>query len=255
MKESYDLRQLLAGWPYDPDRDARIVNGVDGREILQVRTPLGIEQLEMEGRPDGVRPHGRESALEFHRQRLAEAEAAGCEAGFELEPEDCAELFAEGTLYYLRYARLFQLRRWAETVRDTARNLDLFDFVHRHAAREEDQNNLEKWRPYIIRMNGAAAALMTLEKGGHEKALESVVQAIARIEGLAHMDDETFLFERTRSLAALRELAAQIEQARPVSAMERLEKQLQRAIDRQEFEHAAELRDRIRQMKSRQPAG
>jgi protein-arginine kinase activator protein McsA len=53
----------------------------------------------------------------------------------------------------------------------------------------------------------------------------------------------------------LRDLEAQIEQARPVSALERLEQQLQRAIDRQEFERAAELRDHIRDMKSRQPAG
>jgi hypothetical protein len=255
MNDSFDLQRLLAGWPYDPDQDARIVRGEDGRELLQVRTPLGIEQLEMEGRPDGIRPHGMESALEFHLQRLAEIKAAGREAGFELEPEDCAELFAEGTLYYFRYVRLFQLRRWAETVRDTARNLRLFDFVHQHAAREEDQNNLEKWRPYIIRMNGAASALLALEKGGHDKALAAIAESRARIEELEEVDDETFLFERTRSLAALRELTAQIEQARPVSAMERLELQLQNAIDRQEFERAAELRDRIRQMKSRQPAG
>jgi hypothetical protein len=255
MNDPLDLRPLLAAWPYDPDDDARVVRGVDGREVLQVRTPLGIEQLEMDGRPDGALPYTLESALKFHQQRLAEATAAGSEAEFELNLRDCAELFAEGTLYYFRYVRLFQLRRWAETVRDTARNLRLFDFVRRHAAREEDRNNLEKWRPYLIRMNGAASALMTLEDGSHKKALEIVADALGHIEALEEIDDETFLFERTRSLAALRELAAQIEQARPVSAMERLEQLLQRAIDRQEFERAAELRDQIRQLKSRLPAG
>jgi hypothetical protein len=254
MNDTFDLQGLLAGWPYDPDHDARIVRGVDGREILQVRTPVGIEQLEMKGRPDGVHPNGTESFLEFHRQRLAEAKAAGREAEFELEADDCAELFAEGTLYYFRYVRLFQLHRWAETVRDTTRNLRLFDFVRRHAAREEDQRNLEKWRPYILRMNGAASALMTLEKGAHQQALEAVQAAIRRIEDLEELEDETFVFERARSLDALRELVAQIQQARPVSALERLEKQLRRAIDRQEFERAAELRDRLREMKSRQPA-
>ena len=131
---------------------------------------MGIEQLEMQGRPDGARPHGRESALEFQLQRLAESKEGG--AGFHLSAEECAELFEEGTLYYFRYVRLFQLKRWAETVRDTQRNLRLFDFVREHAEREEDQINLEKWRPYVLRMNGVASALMILETGAHEKALE-----------------------------------------------------------------------------------
>jgi hypothetical protein len=254
MSEKFDLRRLLASWPYDPENDARVVRGEDGREILQVRTPVGIEQLEMDGRPDGARPHDQESILEFQLQRLAQAKAAGQEAEFELDPEDCAELFGEGTLYYFRYLRLFQLKRWAATVRDTTRNLRLFDFVREHAAREEDQFYLEKWRPYILRMNAAAAALMTLDKGAHDKALEIVKAAIERIEALEELDDETFRFERGRSVNALRELAAQIQQTRPVSAVERLERQLRRAIERQEFERAAELRDRLRELKTRQPA-
>ena len=126
MSKLADLRNLLESWPYDPDDDARIVRGDDGREILQVRTPVGIEQLEMAGRPDGARPHGMESALEFNLQRLAKAQAAGHEAEFELDAAECVELFGEGTLYYLRYLRLFQLKRWADAVRDTARNLRLF---------------------------------------------------------------------------------------------------------------------------------
>jgi hypothetical protein len=254
MSDSSDIRRLLTRWPYDPDDDVRVVAGDDGREILQVRTPVGIEQLELEGRPDGARPHEMESALDFHLQRLSDARVAGRESDFELDADDCAELFAEGTLYYFRYVRLFQLKRWAETVRDTTRNLRLFDFVHTHATREEDRDNLEKWRPYIIRMNAIASALMTMDRGVHEKALELLRAAMARIEGLEEIDDETFPFERARSLSALRELAAQIEQARPLSAVERLEKQLRRAIDRQEYERAAELRDRIRKLKNQQPA-
>jgi len=254
MSDTFDLRRLLASWPFDPDNDARVVRGDDGREILQVRTPVGIEQFEMEGRPDGARPHDQESVLEYQLQRLAKAKAAGHEAEFELDPEDCAELFGEGTLYYFRYLRLFQLKRWAATVRDTTRNLRLFDFIRQYAAREEDQSYLEKWRPYIVRMNAAAAALMTLDKGAHDKALEIIQAAVERVEGLEEMDDETFKFERGRSITALRELAAQIQQTRPISAVERLERQLHRAIERQEFERAAELRDRLRELKSRQPA-
>jgi hypothetical protein len=119
MSESVDLRRLLLSWPYDPEQDARIVNGDDGRELLQVRTLMGIEQYEMDGRPDGARPHGMESALEYFQKRLEVAKAAGKEAEFGLTPKHCAELFTEGTLYYYRYVRLLQLQDWARTIRDT----------------------------------------------------------------------------------------------------------------------------------------
>jgi len=240
MSDAGDIRELLAGWPFDPENDARIVRGKDGREILQVRTPLGLEQLEMQGRPDGTRPHGLESALEFHQQRLARARAAGSEADFKLEAEHCTELFSEGTLYYFRYLRLFQLKRWADTLRDTTRNLRLFDFVRSHAAREEDREYLEKWRPYIVRMNAAASALLALEQGNAAKALKLIQTGRDQLAALEELDDDTFRFERKRSQAALRELE------------KRLQRQLRRAIERQEFERAAELRDRIRELTAEQ---
>jgi hypothetical protein len=249
MSDSMDLRKLLKHWPYDPEKDARIIRGEDGREILQVRTPLGIEQYEMDGRPDGTRPHGAESALEFNLGRLEAAKASGRETEFELSPRECSELFNEGTLYYFRYVRLFQLRDWVRTVRDTARNLRAFDLLHRYAQREEDQQFLEKWRPYILRVNACAAAMLGIEKGAHDKALRVLNEAIAKIEGLEDMDDETFRFERERSLGALRELASQIRKNRPLSELERLEHQLQRAIETQEFERAAQLRDRLRELR------
>src|SRR6516162_6148010 len=171
MKDSADIRRILESWPYDPEQDARLTQGEDGREILQVRTPVGIEQYELDGRPDGARPYGFESALEYHLQRFVEAEAAGRDAEFKLDRQECNELFSEGTLYYFRYVRLFQLKDWARTVRDTARNLRVFDFIHRYALREEDQQFLEKWRPYIIRVHATASAMIELEKRSYESAL------------------------------------------------------------------------------------
>ncbi len=252
MSDAADLSRILKSWPYDPENDARVIRGDDGREILQVRTPLGIEQYEMDGRPDGQRPHGMESALEFYQRRFEEARIAGQESDFELSAPECGELFNEGTLYYFRYVRLFQLKDWVRTIRDTARNLRAFDFIHVHARREEDQQFLEKWRPYILRVNASAAAMQEVDRQAYDKALSLVNEAMGKIESLAELEDETFQFERQRSLTALRELAAQIQKNRPLSELEQLEHQLRRAIDRQEFERAAQLRDRIRALKKQQ---
>jgi hypothetical protein len=252
MSDSVDIRRLLESWPYDPDKDARITQGDDGRQILQVRTPVGLEQYELDGRPDGARPHGMESALEFYNRRLETLRESGKESEFELSPRDCAEIFNEGTLYYFRYVRLFQLKDWPRTIRDTGRNLQAFDLVHRYARREEDQQFLEKWRPYIIRVNSSAAVMQELDKRAYDRALQLAQEAIRKIEGLDDLDDETFKFERERSTTALRELVEQIQKNRPISELEQLERKLRRAIDRQEFERAAQLRDRIRALKKQQ---
>ncbi|HUA66355.1 MAG TPA: UvrB/UvrC motif-containing protein [Alphaproteobacteria bacterium] len=255
MDDLDDIRDLLGAWPYDPENDVRIARGKDGREILQIRIPIGLEQLEMEGRPDGARPHQMESALDFYRQKLAQAEAAGTAGEFVLNEQDCAELIDEGTLYYFRYLRLFQLHRWADTVRDTSRNLGLFDFIRRYAMREEDREYLERWRPYLVRMNAAASALQHLEQGDARAALQIIQSGREKIEALEEMDDETFQVERERSLNALAELEKQIAQKQPVSPVERLQRQLRRAIERQEFERAAQLRDRIRELRAKKAAG
>jgi hypothetical protein len=254
MNDANDIRDVLEAWAYDPDNDARIIRGKDGREILQIRTPLGLEQLEIQGRPDGARPHQMISALEFYEQKLAQAEVAGNAAEFELNAQDCAELIGEGTLYYFRYLRLFQLHRWSEAARDTARNLRLFDFIRRYAAREEDRQYLEKWRPYLVRMNCAASALQHLEKGDAQAAIKIIETGREQIEALEEMADDTFQMERERSLTALRELEKQVQQKQPVSPVELLQRQLRRAIERQEFERAAELRDRIRALRAQPPA-
>jgi hypothetical protein len=253
MERGTDLRDLLKQWPYDPDNNARLVGGDDGRPILQVRLPLGIEQYELDGRPDGERPRGKESALEHYLARLLAAQARGAEDSFSLNHEECEELFSESTLYYYRYLNLFQIKDWARTERDTARNLRVFDLVHRYADAEEDQFYLEQWRPYVIRMNAIAAAMLELEQDHHSQALGKIHDAILKIEALPEMDDETFQFERQRSLSALREMAEQINQTKPVSELESLERELHSAIEVQHFEKAAELRDRIRALRGTAP--
>lgn len=249
MSGPTDLHEMLKSWPYDPENSARIVRGDDGREILQVRLPLGVEQYELEGRPDGQRPHRMESVLDYHLERLARAKAAGTEGSFALGREQCAELFHEGTLYYFRYLHLSQIKDWQRTLRDTSRNLALFDFIHRYAEREEDQMYLEQWRPYLLRIQTAAAAMLELGKGAYDKALAAISTAIDRIEALPEMAAETFAFERQRSLVALREMASRIEDNKPLSPLQGLERDLEQAIENQHFERAAELRDRIRALR------
>jgi len=251
MKNSPDIRELLVEWPYDADNAVRIVPCADGRDVLQVRTPVGIEQYELEGRPDGLRPHAAESAFAFYHGRLEKLQTTGEADEFRLNHNECVELFEEGVLYYFRYLHLYQLKEWTLTVRDTTRNLKVFDFVHRYAQRKEDRQHLEQWRPYILRMHTIARAMVEAEEHAHDRALRILRDGIEQIESLTEIDNQTFNTERDRSVQALRETITQVEKSRPLSEVEQLEKQLRTAIESQSFELAAQLRDQLRDLRAR----
>ena len=246
-----DIKHILDNWPYDPERPSRVTQAADGREVLQVRLPLGIEQYELDGRPDGETPHGQESVLQYQRMRLREARRAKEADEFSLSKEECADLFEEGVLYYYRYLHLFQIQDWERTVRDTARNLYLFDFTRKYSERGEDRMYLEQWRPYIVRVNAIATAMIALRDGEHSRAMKVIGSAIRKVENLPEQDHPTFQFERQRSLLALKEMDSQLSTAQPTSDVDRLEEELQKAVQEEEYEHAAELRDRIQDLRTK----
>src|SRR5262245_32423521 len=79
-----DVDEALQGWPYDPETDdvnAREVRARDGRTVIQIRIELGLLQLEVAGRPDGTKPHGFATYLDYMRYRAAgRGEAPGGKA-------------------------------------------------------------------------------------------------------------------------------------------------------------------------------
>ena len=89
---SKDITSVLRGWSYEPGViNVRKIHGVDGMPKVQMRLDLGLLQMEMNGRPDGVRPHGYESLLEYFENQLAEHQRRhGTELGFHLNSDQCA---------------------------------------------------------------------------------------------------------------------------------------------------------------------
>ena len=60
------LDELLEKWPFDPESlCVRLLKGADGRDIIQLRIDLGILQLDTTGRPDGMRPEGYSTLLDW----------------------------------------------------------------------------------------------------------------------------------------------------------------------------------------------
>jgi hypothetical protein len=180
--EPPDLRGILRDWAYDPENSARLVGTARGREFVLVRQPMGLEQYELDGRPDGIRPYGMDSALEFHLSRLAAAERLGSGDAFHLVRADCAELFEESLMIYRRGLFFLSLKDWKRAARDAAWSLKLLGFVKRAADLEEDREQLEGWRPGLTQMNAIAQAMIHLEKGEDGKALVVALAGIPEFQ-------------------------------------------------------------------------
>lgn len=250
---SSEMTQLLRDWEFDPEANIRRVTDGDGVQLIQVRVDQGafqgILQVRLDGRPDGRRPHGLAFALDHFRARRDRFAAEhGSDQGYALSPKECGELFDESTRIYGRYVFLLQLKDYQRVVRDTERNMDLFRFVRRYAEREEDRLNLEKWWPYILRINAVAKAMMAADADDFGEALAIVAQAQEQIAALDPVEAEEFTVELERSQQALSELVAELETRKPRSRREILEKLLAQAVEREAFERAAQLRDELKKL-------
>ena len=161
---SKDITPVLKGWDYESGTiNVRKINGIDGTPKLQMRLDLGLLQMEMSGRPDGAKPHGYESLLDYFEAQLAEHKKTnGSDLGFHLSTEQCQSLREESLMYYQRYLSLFVLEEFAGVVRDTSRNLRLLDLCSKFAMEEQDKLVLEQYRPYITMMNARASAYLTM---------------------------------------------------------------------------------------------
>jgi hypothetical protein len=244
---SKDINPILNGWDHDAeDFQVRIVAGVDGRDKLQRRIDLGLIQMELAGRPDGRRPHGFDSLLDFHEARARES---GSPDDYSLDSEACAELMREGLQYYHRYFAAYHLRRFDLVARDTSRNLRLFAFAVKHAADRRDKVQFDQYRPYVTMMMARALSSEALERNDHAAALRAVDDGIEGIRAFLRdyeQDEDQF---QCRELAKLIRIRRDIEQARPVGPVERLEQQLDLAVSLEDYEEAARIRDQLSRLR------
>ena len=246
---SLDLNTLLNDWPHEPGAiKVRKILGLDGREKLQLRIDLGMLQMEMNGRPDGRRPHNCESLLQYHQRRAVRAEGRG--DGYELSPEECNELQQEGIQYYHRYLSLFQINDFQAVIRDTARNLELFDFVAEHTGREEVAWSFQQFKPYVLMMNTRAKASIFLGEGKFGEAMSEIEQGRDAIEDFFEQSNFPELAQKSSEIAFLEEWLEEVRAKRPLTKLEVMQREMEVAIKDEMYERAAELRDAIKRLQT-----
>jgi hypothetical protein len=244
---SKDITPILNGWDHDPDEfQVRIVAGLDGVDKLQRRLDLGLIQMELSGRPDGDRPFGHDSLLDYHEARALESKAPD---DYQLDSEACAELMREGVQYYHRYLAAYHLRRFDLVARDTTRNLRLFTFAVKHAVDRRDKVQFDQYRPYVTMMKARALSSEAMERTDHGSALKFLDEGIEGIRAFLRDYDQDEDQFQCRELTKLLRIRREIEQSRPVGPAERLEQQLELAVNLENYEEAARIRDQISRLR------
>ncbi len=260
---SKDISKILEGWDYDPEEVVvRTIIGDDGKEKIQLRLDLGLLQMEVDGRPDGQRPMGFPSWLDYYEAEERRAKARG--EVFELDNEAVARLWQEGIQYYHRYLSFWYLKRYDLCARDTARNLRLFAFIRRTVSDERQVWQFDQFRPYVLMMNARAVATPLLEAGKQAEALRVVDAAI---EAIRHFLEQYGLEDQADNWVELKNLQEWREEIltqpgpgiSPESAhaarIALLQRRLYEAVQAEAFEEAAMIRDEIRRLLSESTSG
>ena len=158
-------------------------------------------------------------------------------------------------MYYWRYLSLFVLEDFNGVVRDTARNLRVLDMCSKFAVDEQDQLVLEQYRPYIIMMNTRAQASIESGEKRYADALRTIDKGLTGIrEFFERFSQEEASYADANEVRVLKRLAREIRKKLPVNPVERLERRLEKAVREERYEDAADLRDRITDIKARRAA-
>ena len=121
----------------------------------------------------------------------------------------------------------------------------MFDFCRAHCAETEDRTVLEQFRAQVIATRARAEAAIAVREGRGKAALSAIDQAIAEIRKHVPGDGGEELPEITL-LQGMREVLVP---KLPSSQRHELEQRLKAAIEAENYELAAVLRDELRMMR------
>jgi UvrB/uvrC motif len=250
---NFDISPLLDEWEYQSGQiGVRQFKGKDGVRKIQLRVDLGVLQMNTQGRPDGKTPYGHESLLEYFEARLAKHRKAhdGEDESFELSTEDCSRLQQEAIQYHHRYICLFQLQDYAGVIRDTKRNLKVFDLVDNYAASEELAWSLQQFRPQVLMMLARAKGSKSIDAGEYGEAIESVKNGLEQLREFYQSHGRLEMLEQSGEIHSLEVWLKELQAKRPLTKREKLEFALNEAIRREDYEEAAKVRDSLRNLRT-----
>ena len=216
----------------------RLVDGKDGRELIQMRIEMGLLQLETTGRPDGEKPEGAASYYDYLCDRYKPDDDA------EFSIDECAECDREFVQYYHRRICWLAMREFRKAVYDADHTLRLMDLCRERSPDEEWTVSHEQYRPFVMFHRIQAEALAELDHHGPQEAVAAVNDGLDQMREVFDEYEMEQAFDESELVERLNEFRETLRDKFSVGRT--LDEQLAEAVADEEYEKAAKLRDAIR---------
>ncbi len=253
-----DLSVILDGWTYDEEDDSRNVRkvvGVDGKMKIQVRIRSGLMQWEMEGRPDGRKPFGRATMLDYCRDFVTRPARDRRKESRSLTQELEGELVVEVLDFHRRCRALFHLGDYARALDDAMHCLDTLDLIRDHCF-DGSMFSYDRYRPALLVDRARAQMLLCIQNNDMRMAIDALSRGIADIEcfytdyemdeHLPDCSERQVLVDLRRSLRERHNIPLN-----DAELLQSLRTEQEIAISKENYEMAARLRDKIKLLKQR----
>lgn len=252
-----DLDDLITGWECPPgELRARAVGGRDGTKLLQLRVDLGVLQMFLTGRPDGQHYRGQPTVRDYVARRLQARSVPTRDDWRALEREllqfnyrrMAFSAAAERALEDGREPRARRFMRGA--LADIRTCLAILKLLGR--CNRRDQELYPSMRPTLVFDEARLRAQLRVVEGRYEEAVEEAESGADRLERL--LDGLGYEPEQRDADAGLRYLRTMERQLRrSYGIAHTLREQLDDAVEREDFEEAARLRDELAERTRRRP--
>ncbi|MDP6679080.1 MAG: UvrB/UvrC motif-containing protein [Verrucomicrobiota bacterium] len=250
-----DISKVLENWDYRLGRvDARRVKGEGGVEKLQLRIDLGLLQMNAQFRPDGKRPFGHPTLLDHFLIRLERhrEKNGGEDDDFSINPDECAKLQQEAIQYHHRSICNFELEDYEAVERDTEHILELLDFVQDYAVGEDIGQSFQQFRPQTIMMQIRAVGTELIAENNYDDAIKEITDAIEELNQFYTEMGREEMVDSSMEVHSLREWLKDVEaeaiEKKPMTEGEKLQHKLDKAIEQEDYEAAAKLRDQLNKL-------
>ncbi len=244
---SKDIKKILSDWEYSPGHiNARWISGDDGQPQIQLRLDLGVLQMMPEDRPDGKKPFGFPSLLDYylHLEETTQPD----HPALDLNPDACMALLQEAVQFYYRYISFSSLGYLDGVITDTEHSLQIFELIARHADDDEIIWQFFQFFPYVRMMNARAVSEKAVEEKNFDEAIEVVEAAIDDVRDFLEDFSDFEEDETCDELLMLQDMLDNLKKRKPKTKLERLQENLDRAIAVENYERAAMLRDELNNM-------
>lgn len=176
------LDAILDKLQFNPRNPILRVKIEDGREVVLIQpNSFTISRIYVSGRPDGKKPFGKDSYLEYYKGKLDEYVANHkSDEGFQLDAEQWQLLFNESYERYIRYFFFSGIKQWKEVEADTNSNMTVADMAKKFASKDIAWG-IYQYKGYMLMMNTTAKAEIALMKGDYNAALQHLDEGIEKI--------------------------------------------------------------------------